>query len=136
MACILRQNMPKEVAAFREDVWQGEPIFLDNQYQFFSAIAGGKPNEKSMKEYTESFKNPSPQDTANMERAMRLADGFMTPEHHNMEGTDNHNMTGGVYVVRRGGAVEWAHHESFAGDTADAADILGAARRAAGASKL
>lgn len=134
MACVFRENIPKEVAAFREDVWKGEPMFLDHQFQFFSAIAGGKPNEKTIREYMESVKNPSPQDVRNRERSMALADGFMTPEHHNMVGQGL--MTGGVYVLHRGGAVEFAHHETFGGDTAEAADILGAARRVASSSKL
>ena len=45
-------------------------------------------------------------------------------------------MTGGVYVVQRGGALQWAHHESFGGDTCDPEEVVQAAKGAAAPSKL
>lgn len=134
MACVLRENLPEQVAAFQADVWQGEPIFLDPNLQLFSAIAGGERNEKTVEEYMKTVNTPTPEDKANRDRALALAEGFMSPEHHNTVGAGL--VLGGVYVVRKGGAVEFAHHESFVGDTADAADIVGAASRAASASKM
>lgn len=134
LACVLRENLPEEVAAFRADVWQGERVFLDPQLRLFDAIAGGNRNEKTPEEYMKTVNAPTAQDKANRERALTLAEGFMGKEHHNTVGAGL--VLGGVYVVRRGGAVEFAHHESFVGDTADPADIVGAAARAASSSRL
>lgn len=134
MACILRENLPSEVEAFRKDVWQDEPIFLDHQFAFFKAIGGGEANEKSIKEFLAQMKAPSPADKANQSKAMRLAEGYMTPEHHNMIGQGL--MTGGVYVVQRGGALQWAHHESFGGDTCDPEEVVQAAKAAVAPSNL
>lgn len=134
IVCILRENLPSEVEAFRKDVWQDEPIFLDHQFAFFKAIGGGEANEKTVQEFLAARKNPSPADKANQSKAMHLAEGYMTPEHHNMFGQGL--MTGGVYVVQRGGAMQWAHHESFGGDTCDVDGVVQAAKMAAAPSKL
>jgi len=134
MACIFRENVPTEVEACRKDVWQEEPIFLDHQFLFFKAVAGGKANETSVEEFMAKMKNPSSMDKENQARASHLAEGYMSKEHHNMIGQGL--MTGGVYVLRRGGALEWAHHEGFAGDTVDPAEVVQAAKRAAAPSKL
>ena len=134
MVCILRENLPTEVEAFRKDVWQDEPIFLDHQFAFFKTIGGGEANEKTVAEFLAQRKAPSPADKANQAKALHLAEGYMTPEHHNMIGQGL--MTGGVYVVQRGGALQWAHHESFAGDTCDPKNVVQAAKRAAAPSNL
>lgn len=134
MACILRENLPAEVEAFRQDVWQDEPIWLDHKFQFFNALAGGKANEITREAYMASRTDPTPTDKANQAKASLLAEGYMTPEHHNTVGQGL--MTGGVYVVRRGGAVQWAHHESFVGDTCDPSDVVQAATQAASESSL
>lgn len=129
MACVLRENLPEEVAAFRDDVWTEEPIFLDHKFQLFAAIAGGIANEITVEAYMSSVKSPTDQDKENQAKAKLLSEGYMNAEHHNMVGQGL--MTGGVYVVRCGGAVEWAHFESFVGDTADPAEVLAAAKAAA-----
>lgn len=134
MACILRENVPSEVAAFRADVWQGESIYLDHKFQFYHALGGGKPFEMTIEEFQATRTSPTPVDETNNAKAKSLAEGYMTPEHHNLVGQGL--MTGGVYVVRLGGAVEWTHHESFVGDTADPADIIEAATRASVPSKI
>lgn len=132
MACIFRENLPSEVQAFRKDVWPEEPIYLDHQYQFFAALGGGKLPEVPMEYWIKNSKTPSDEFKAKMAKSLALAEGYMTPDHHNLIGQGL--MTGGVYVMRKGGEVEFAHAEGFPGHTADPADIVAAASRAAGAS--
>lgn len=139
LACVLRENIPAEVANFRGNVWQEEPILLDHQWQFYAAVAGGKPNSYDLAEYIKNMQNPTPESKRRQEEGQRRATyggaKFMKPPYHNMVGQGL--MMGGLYVLRRGGGVEWAHHEEFPGDTiTDTADFVAAARRAAAAAKL
>jgi len=134
MAAVLRENLPEEVEAFREDVWKEEPIFLDSKFALFGAIAGGTPNEADAENFMAQFglyaEGKADADfTANINKAMALADGYMDEKHHNSVGAGL--MTGGIYVLRKGGEVQWAFHEKSVGNTADAADVLAAAKDAA-----
>jgi len=131
MACVLRENLPEEVAKFQADVWEGEPVFLDAQHQLFKAIAGGEANETTKEAFMKTVNDPNAEEKAQRERASKLAEGFMTPEHHNMVGQGL--MMGGVYVLRKGGAVEFVHHEQYVGDSCDAGDVVDAAGRATSA---
>jgi len=134
MACVLRENLPEEVAKFQADVWEGEPMFLDAQHQLFKAIGGGMPNETTREAFMKTVNDPNAEEKAQRERASKLAEGFLSPEHHNAVGQGF--MMGGVYVLHKGGAVEWAHQEQYVGDTSDAADVVAAAGRATSAGKL
>lgn len=129
IACVFRENLPEEVAKFQADVWQGEAMFLDSQFQLFGALAGGTPNVWTLEGFMKTVRDPTPEEKVDRDRASALADGFMTAEHHNMVGSGL--MMGGVYVVQKGGAVEYAHHEQFVGDTVENGEIVVAAVRAA-----
>lgn len=133
LVCVFRENLPEEVAAFQADVWQGEPMFLDSQFQLFGALAGGEPNVWTNEGFMKTIKEPTPEEKVDRDRATALSAGFMTAEHHNMVGKGL--MMGGVYVVQKGGAVEYAHHEQFVGDTVEDGEIVVAAVRAAMAPK-
>jgi len=129
-ACLLRENLEDEVAAFRADVWQDEPVFLDKDLVFYHAIAGGSANAWTVEQWKEYSASADPTIVAQRHSIRERAAGFMTPEHHNMVGQ---GLTlGGVYVVRAGGAVEWAHHENVVGSTSESVELLAAAQRAAG----
>jgi len=134
MAAVLRENIPDEVERFKKNVWHEEPIYLDSSFALFGSIAGGTPNEINAEYFMEQFgKFPEGKAdekfTANMGKAMKLADGYMGDDKHNMVGAGF--MTGGIYVLKQGGAVQWAHHEPDIGLTADAADVVSAAKLAA-----
>lgn len=129
LVCVLRENLPEEVAAFRADVWQGEEIYLDSEFQLFAALAGGTPNVWTMEGFMKTIKDPTPEEKADRDKATELAEGFMAPEHHNMLGEGL--MMGGAYVVQRGGVMQWAHHEQFVGDTVEDAEVVVAAVSAA-----
>lgn len=127
------------MANFRQNVWQEEPIVLDHQWHFYGAIGGGKPTVYDLQEFLKKRQNPTPESKRQQEEGVRRTvysgEKFMKPPFHNMIGQGL--MMGGVYVLRRGGAVEWAHHETFPGDTiTDTAEFAAAARRAAAVSKL
>lgn len=134
MVSVLRENLPTEVQAFQEDVWKDEPIYLDHQFQFFSALGGGEPNQVPMTYWVENTGKPSDEFKEKTEKSMKLAEGFMTKQHHNTIGQGL--MTGGLYVLRQGGVVEFAHQEAFPGHTVDAFEVLAAAQRAVASSKL
>merc|ERR1712039_357471 len=119
MAVALRENLPEEVEAFREDVWKEESIYLDSSFALFGAIAGGTPNEADPEKFMAQFGL----------YAEGKAEGYMDEKHHNTVGEGL--MTGGIYVLRKGGEVQWAFHEKNVGHTADAADVLAAAKEAA-----
>lgn len=135
MAAILRENLPSEVKAFREGVWTDEPIYLDSSFALYSAIGGGKPKETSKKYFStqSALMREGKADAdfvANIQKSMKLADGYMDPKKgHNMLGQGL--MQGGVYVVKKGGEVQFVHQEGFIGHTADVADIIDAAKTAA-----
>lgn len=134
MAVVLRENIPSEVEAFREDVWKEEPIYLDSSFAFFAAIAGGTPNvadaDYFMKQFALYPEGKADADfTADVNKAMALADGYMDDKHHN--GIGEGFMTGGIYVIRKGGEVQWAFQEKKVGHTGDAGDVLAAAKAAA-----
>lgn len=134
MAVLLRENLPSEVKAFREDVWREEPIYVDGSFAMFSALAGGTPNNVNGKYFKTQFvafqSGKAEADfTMNIQKSLALADGYMDDKHHNNMGQGL--MMGGIYVLRKGGEVQWAFHEANVGHTADAADVLEAAKKAA-----
>jgi len=134
MAVVLRENLPEEVEAFREDVWKEEPIYLDSSFALFGAIAGGTPNvadsDAFMAQFGKYAEGKADADfTANVNKAMALAEGYMDDKHHNMVGDGF--MTGGIYVLRKGGEVQWAYQEKEIGHTGEAAAVLAAAKEAA-----
>merc|ERR1712217_304744 len=136
MAAVLRENIPSEVEAFREDVWKDEPIYLDSSCGFFAAVAGGSPNNADATYWMTQFglfsKGEADADfTANTNKALALAAGYMDEKHHNPIGEGF--MMGGIYVMKKGGEVQWAFHEKAVGLTADPADVIAASKAAAAA---
>lgn len=132
MAAVLRENIPSEVEAFSKNVWPDEPVYLDSTFALFGAIAGGKPNEVDKDYFMEQFGKfqegkADEAFAADLGKALQLADGYM--DRNNMIGEGF--MTGGVYVLKQGGEVQWAHFEPKVGHTADAADVISAAKLAA-----
>ena len=41
LVCLLHENLPEEVAAFKPEFWPGD-LYLDTEKAFFAAVGGGK----------------------------------------------------------------------------------------------
>jgi len=128
----LRENIPAEVEAFRKNAWKDEPIYLDSSFAIFGAIAGGTPNEINAGYWMEQFGKfqegkADEKWAANWGKVLQQAGEKMALTNMVGEGF----MTGGVYVLKQGGAVQWAFQEVELGLTADAAEVLSAAKQAA-----
>lgn len=122
LVCIVKEDLDGEVEDFVREVWPDGEVFLDEKMAFFSALGGGSVSRRSLMALLWGFVNPF----ANLRRDWKRSE-FV--KHHNLKG-DGANM-GGLYVVREGGALEWAHREADFGDAAPLDRVLEAARAAA-----
>lgn len=134
MVVVVRENLPTEVKEFKEKFWPEEPIYLDHKFEFYSALFGGEPHEINKKYFGTQFGlfaegKANPEFTADITKALGLTDGFA--DKGNMTGSGL--MTGGVYVIKKGGEVQWAHQEEKVGFVSAAADVLEQALKAADA---
>jgi len=117
----VKEDLEDEVANFAAKHWQDGEIYLDPDLSFFKAIGGGDLNQFSLIGFLMGMLSPS-----NPVRVKAGETSKKTPGNMKGEGL----ITGGVYVIRHGGAVEYAHLEAEIGDTAPIDEVIAAAQRA------
>ena len=121
MVSVLKENIPAEVEAFRH-FWPAD-LFLDEAQGFYKALGGGQVHHKSLIMFLLRFF--SPLQNRLQENAKRTKNGGFEG---NLKGEGL--ITGGLYVMRRGGAMEYAFREEEIGDHAPLDEVLAAAERA------
>jgi hypothetical protein len=121
---IVKESLPGEVEAFTRGAWGGE-VLLDQKMAWFAALGGGCVNQMTLTGFVGKLANPWSKLRANFKALKtKSSDG-------NFKGEGL--ITGGLYVVAPGGAAAYTFLEEEVGDMFDLDEVVGAARRAAGA---
>lgn len=115
LVCLLHENLPEEVAAFKPAFWPGE-LYLDKDLAFFAALGEGKPRQLSML----SLLNPFGQAMKNYGRSKK------TVSESNLTG--NGLIGGGFMLITPDKGCVYAFKEKTFGDHAPVEDILAAAK--------
>jgi|Transcript_41886 hypothetical protein len=124
MVSVLKENIPAEVEAFRT-YWPGD-LFLDEAQGFYRAVGGGEPYRHSLIMFLLKLICPFPS---------RLKANARRTKESGVEGNMDQGeglITGGLYVMRAGGGMEYAFREDELGDHAPLEEVLAACKRAAG----
>jgi len=117
LVCLLVENLPAEVEAFKKGFWPGE-VYLDDELKFYAALNGGKPRNMSIM----SLLNPFGKAMKNYGRSKKtISDSNLT----------GNGLIGGGFMVVGPAAnnAEYAFLEKNFGDHAPVEDILAAARK-------
>mmetsp|Transcript_5248 Transcript_5248/g.17668 ORF Transcript_5248/g.17668 Transcript_5248/m.17668 type:complete len:110 (-) Transcript_5248:546-875(-) len=99
---------------------------MDESLGFFKAVGGGEVDRKSIAGFLwKAGMAFNPFVSTRLSENMKLAKG--TDGNLKGEGL----ITGGLYVIRQGGAVEYAFREAEIGDPVPMDEVVAAAQRAA-----
>lgn len=112
--------MDGEIEAFEKDVWPGGEILMDKDLAFFKALGGGSYDQKSILMFLAKLVLPGTQLKQNIAQSKGYTNNFVG------EGL----IVGGLFVLRKGGAIEYAHREEEIGTHAPLEDVIAAAKRA------
>lgn len=125
VVCLLKENIPEEVAAFQSGYWDGE-IFLDETKAFYLALGGGAEHKpvSGVAAFLAMLANPFNKNPFKANQARVKAKKI----ENNMTGEGF--IAGGVYVVKADGTHELAALEANLGDHTSIEDICAAAQRA------
>jgi len=124
LVCIVKEDVEDEVAAFEQDAWKGGEIFLDKDLSFFKALGGGEYDQRSLIGFLFKMVLPGTQ----LKKNLKNGEGYS----NNFKGEGL--IVGGLYVLRKGGAIEFSHREEEIGTHASPDDVITAAKRAIAAS--
>jgi len=128
LACIVKENLPEEIAAFEKGYWSGGEMWLDEKQEFFSAVGGGKPVKHTMAGFLLGLANPWSRLNKNLKSVPSSVEQNLVGEGF---------VSGGIYVVRKGsGEAELSFSETNLGDTAAVDDVLKAAERCASGDRI
>jgi len=119
--CIVKEEVGDEVSSFASKYWPEASIYLDEGLTFFKAIAGGQENKVSLITFFAQALNP-------FSVLMSRVKATSSTHPGNLKGEGL--ITGGCYVLRQGGDVEYAHLERDIGEVAPVEDVVAAAQRA------
>lgn len=122
VVCVLKENIPEEVEAFRRCCWHGE-LFLDEQMNFYKALYGGQYRQVSFLSFFGQVFNCGSKFWANNKRAKAKGD-FQG----NLKGEGR--ITGGMFVVQQGGSIVYSFQEEIIGDHAPLPDVMKACMQA------
>lgn len=127
---IVKEDIGTEIADFREDSWKEDPIYIDKSMGFYKALNGGEVNNTSLCALICGQCCGCGCCKARKEKAQFTEEGFG----HNMKGEGL--ITGGIFIVRQGGGVEWAYLEKKVMQVADKDEVIRHAISAASYSPL
>lgn len=119
LVCIVKEDVENEMASFASDVWPEGEIYLDKELRFFQALGGGSLNQKSIFMFLLKLAIPGSALNQNLKQMKGYTNNFVG------EGL----ITGGLYVIRKGGAIEYAHLEDEVGSHAPLDEAIAAAKR-------
>lgn len=157
LVAVVKEAIPEQICQFRQKYWSSE-LYVDEELGFFKALGGGTTNSKGFFALVTGtvrannqralpaaspvprllLTQPTASSTSTCLSSVRVA--FAGANHYlsTIGGTSNLTgegwILGGLYVVRRGGDVEYGHQETTFGDTAPLPTIMLAASAAAAAS--
>lgn len=119
MSAIVKEDIDKEIEDFR-GYWSSD-IYLDGDKAFYKALGGGKVVQHTTAGFIASFANPW--STVNKNIARSKKSGI---DKYNMKGEGL--ITGGIFVLHKGGKVAFAFSEKNIGDHAEMKDVLKACK--------
>jgi len=120
LVCVVKEDLGDEIAEFAKDVWPGGEIYLDKELAFFKAAGGGEVEQKGLLLFLAKYLTPG----TIIKRSMAEAKGYKM----NLVGEGL--IVGGLFVLRKGGAVEYAFREEEIGMHAPLDAVVAAAGRA------
>ena len=121
LVAVLHENREEQVEQFRGEFWPGAPVYLDTDMALFKAVGGGQVRVGSLS----WFLNPFSRIWKNVAAANAVV------KSSNLEGEGT--KLGGLYVVKKGGDVQFAFQEKTFGDHAPPEEVIAAAKAAAAA---
>lgn len=131
VVCLLKENLPAEVAEFRQKFWPGE-IMVDESHAFYTAVGGGQKRQSCSGSagFLGMLANPFSSMGAKVRANIKRASDKGVPSNFNGEGY----VHGGLYVVRKDGAAQLKFIEEPLGNLCPLESVLRAVGEASGQS--
>jgi len=124
LAAVLVEDLPAQVDEFRAHHWPGD-LYLDDSAAVYRTLGDGELRRGTLLGFAASLANPFSATWRNVRSAKGVEGNF-----------EGDGMTfGGVLVLRKGGAVEYAFQEKVWGDSPPNEEVLKAVQAAVAASK-
>mmetsp|Transcript_100510 Transcript_100510/g.181395 ORF Transcript_100510/g.181395 Transcript_100510/m.181395 type:complete len:163 (-) Transcript_100510:34-522(-) len=126
LVAIVKENIEEEISEFREQFWPEADLFVDENKVFYKGLFGGQLAKTNILELM--VKVVCCNKTLSDNNSTAKAGGYKG----NLKGEGL--IRGGLYVIDKGGRVEFAFTEDEMGDHASVEDVLFAAGRCGGLS--